>query len=105
LVPSFLAVPALKELVMDGVPAVYLGRIVSKENFRVFIFSASGTQRLVESWDDYEQAMASGIWYAIRDEINPVEEQQITRPVRVRKAKATAIDILDADDFLPTASA
>lgn len=49
---------------MEGIPAEYLGRIVSKENFRVFIYSSNGTTKLVNSWDEYERHMETGLWFA-----------------------------------------
>lgn len=49
---------------MKGTPAIYLGRIVDKKHFRVFIYGAHGQKRLVESWDAFEAAMESGVWFA-----------------------------------------
>ncbi len=43
---------------------MYLGRIVSKENFRAYIYSPDGSQKLVESWDEYEKHMETGLWLA-----------------------------------------
>jgi hypothetical protein len=56
---------------MKGTPAIYLGRIVDKTNFRVFIYGANGEKKLVESWDDFEASMQSGIWFTTADEIKP----------------------------------
>lgn len=49
---------------MKGTPAIYLGRIVEKKNFRAFIYGANGERRLVESWEEFEANMQSGIWFA-----------------------------------------
>ncbi len=54
---------------MQGAPAIYLGRIVQKEHFRVFIYNADGTKKLVKSWDDYEHHMSLGIWFATRKDV------------------------------------
>lgn len=51
---------------MKGNPAMYLGRVVDKAHFRVFIYDAEGKQKLIESWDDFESHMQSGIWFAER---------------------------------------
>lgn len=110
---------------MDSAPAIYLGRIVKKENFRAFIYGPNGTSKLVESWDDFENAMASGLWFATREDAQ-VSIVAPEKPKRVRKAKKgdTAVEILEAeesvdevlpaedlafevepeDDFLPKAS-
>lgn len=42
---------------MDGEPAKYLGRVVSKNNFRAFIYAPHGGQRLVESWEEFESSI------------------------------------------------
>lgn len=55
---------------MEGIPASYLGRIVSKDNFRVYIYSSSGQSKLVNSWDEYECHMESGLWFAVMPELN-----------------------------------
>lgn len=49
---------------MKGTPAIYLGRIVEKKNFRTFVYGADGQKKLVESWDAYEAAMQSGLWFS-----------------------------------------
>lgn len=48
----------------------YDGRWVSKENFRVFVYNEAGMQKLVNSYDEYEKALATGIWYAQKDKID-----------------------------------
>lgn len=49
---------------MDGATAIYLGRIVDKKHFRVFIYSSDGQKKLVSSWDDFENHMQTGLWFA-----------------------------------------
>jgi outer membrane biosynthesis protein TonB len=65
---------------MKGTPAIYLGRIVNKEHFRTFVYGTKGEQKLVESWEAYEVAMQSGIWFATREDalesVAPVEEME-----------------------------
>lgn len=48
---------------MELETVMYLGREVPKEGFRVFVYGRNDTQQLIESWEYYEQAMASGIWF------------------------------------------
>lgn len=88
---------------MEGVPAVYLGRMVSKEHFRAFVYSMDGSQKLVESWDDYEQHMESGLWFSTKEDATariPAE-----KPKRSRKAVTeTKLELKEEpidDDFLP----
>lgn len=49
---------------MKGTPAIYLGRIVEKKNFRAFIYGVNGQRRLVNSWEEFEANMQSGLWFA-----------------------------------------
>lgn len=41
----------------------YLGRIVPKEGFRVFIYNINKEQKLVESWEEYLKEISSGLWH------------------------------------------
>lgn len=80
---------------MDGKPAIYLGRIVSKENFRAFIYGASGTTRLVESWDEFESYMQTGLWFATKsDALIPTENdisQKAKRPPKSKKVEVVTL--------------
>lgn len=60
---------------MKGTPAIYLDRIVEKKNFRAFIYGANGERRLVESWEEFEANMQSGVWFAT------VEDAQASKAV------------------------
>ncbi len=53
---------------MEGTPAMYLGRIVEKKNFRAFIYGPNGEQRLAESWEEFEANMQSGVWFASKED-------------------------------------
>lgn len=91
---------------MNGFPATYLGKIVDKTNFRVFIYGIGGAKKLVESWDEYERFMETGLWFATLEEVDSpkvideplvMDEPVIEKPKRGRKA------IDKDDDFLPKA--
>jgi hypothetical protein len=87
----------LKDGFMEGIPALYLGRLVSKDNFRTFIYAPSGAKKLVESWEEYERHMGTGLWFASREgsKINGLKEHEVKEPKkRQKKVKST-------DDFLP----
>lgn len=98
---------------MNNSPAIYLGKIVSKENFRVFIYAPDGSQKLVESWGEYQSHMQTGLWFAEKDKIKIDVEVEVDsdikidleKPRRARKAvekKATSQEFID--DFLPKKS-
>ncbi len=66
---------------MDGMVANYLGRIVSKENFRVFIYSSDGAKKLVNSWDEYQSYIETGLWFATPEDVNEI------KPIEIKKKK------------------
>lgn len=103
---------------MEGTPAMYLGRIVDKKNFRAFIYSPNGQQRLAESWEEFEANMQSGLWFATRENAesskalgDEYEQPMPSKKPRKLKAKPVLVeeikDVGDAsvfevtDDFLP----
>lgn len=72
-----------KDEEMDGVPAIYLGRIVSKEHFRVFIYAPDGSQKIVNSWDDFEKHVETGLWFSTKEDA--MTRIPVEKPKRVRK--------------------
>ena len=72
---------------MKGTPAIYLGRIVEKKNFRAFIYAPNGDQRLVESWEEFEANMQSGLWFATSQDVKEslIAEKPKTRTRRPKK--------------------
>lgn len=60
---------------------LYNGRWVKKENFRTFIYNASG-QKLVNSWIEYEHEIGTGEWFSHPDEV--IEPQ---KPVNIRTGR------------------
>lgn len=75
---------------MKGVTAIYQGRIVSKKNFRTFIFASDGSQKLVESWDEYQAHMQTGVWFSSLEDIKPKTRQR-------RSKKAEPLVIIEED--------
>lgn len=59
---------------MKGTPAIYLGRIVEKKNFRTFVYGSNDEKKIVESWEAYEAAMQSGIWFATVEDAKAMKE-------------------------------
>lgn len=54
---------------MTGEHVIYDGRLVPKEGFRVFIYGSDGKQKLVESWSDYENHLATGVWFSTKADV------------------------------------
>ena len=93
---------------MKGTPAIYLGRIVEKKNFRTFVYGPNGEKKIVESWDAYEAAMQSGIWFATVEDakaINAVEdviEKPKSKPRSRAKPKTDKVEEVDeSESVLP----
>lgn len=94
--------PAFKDEMMEGTPAVYLGRIISKENFRAFIYAPNGGRRLVESWEEFEANMQTGLWFATPEETQgsvevPDEKPKAAKP---RPSRAKKVQVAPAEDDL-----
>ena len=64
-----------KDLVMDDQQVLYLDRWVSREHFRTFVYNKEG-QKLVKSYDEYCQAISSGLWTATP--YKEIQESQFT---------------------------
>lgn len=92
---------------MQAAPAIYLGKIVSKENFRAFIYSPSGTKKLVESWDAFQAHMSTGLWFASKkdlpsQEVKAEEEivQEKPKPVRRERKQKVEPKVVTPEDKL-----
>lgn len=95
---------------MKGTPAIYLGRHVDKQNFRTNVYSPDGKKKLVESWEAFEAAMESGLWFATRedamDSVPPVEDESLgdeilkpkPKPKSKPKPKPVKVEELEEED-------
>jgi hypothetical protein len=67
---------------MQGESVLYNGRLVPKENFRVYIFSLSGEKKLVNSWDEYQSHMECGLWFSTeKDMLTAQELEKISQEI------------------------
>ena len=94
---------------MNGAPATYKGRIVSKEHFRAYIYAPNGNKKLVESWDEFERHMETGLWFANKkDAVQSVVAEVVEdekpkakkKPVKMEVVKEVDVKEIE-DDFLP----
>lgn len=60
---------------MNESQVLYLGRWVSKDHFRTFVYSKDG-KKLAKSYDEYCQLISSGIWNA--EPLKMIEESSFT---------------------------
>lgn len=85
---------------MEGTTAIYLGRIVNKENFRTFIYDSSNNKKLVNSWNEFESHMGSGLWFSepvpekIPEITNRVDTEE-TKTKRGRKKKEENLSLVE----------
>lgn len=82
---------------MEGEFVVYEGRKVPKDNFRAFVYGTDNKRKLVESYEQFEEAMASGIWFATNDEVHAIAS---IKPKDKKKQKECAET---QDEFLANA--
>lgn len=55
---------------------MYLGRWVNKEHFRTFVYNEK-SEKIVNSYDEYEAAIASGLWFAERPIASPKKPKKV----------------------------
>lgn len=72
---------------MKGTTAIYKGRIVDKKIFRAFIYGVNGEKKLVESWNEFENHMQTGIWFASRQDALAAKPEPEIEPEVEAKAK------------------
>ena len=115
---------------MKGTPAIYLGKIVSKKHFRAYVYASNGQKKLVESWEEFEASMQSGIWFANTDDADVNKRipdgaetvgagEKIKRKYKTKQKQKSNIEPVDesedvlqdndsvfevTDDFLPKES-
>jgi hypothetical protein len=58
---------------------LYLGRWVNRDHFACFVYKSTG-ERLVKSYDEFSDAIASGTWFATKDDLKKSVE-----PVRTEE--------------------
>ena len=66
----------------DVSQVMYQGRWVSKDYFRVFVYSEIG-QKLANSYDEYTKLIESGLWFSAKENIG--KEPVSSKPSRKSK--------------------
>jgi hypothetical protein len=61
---------------MQGEMVIYNGRAVSRKNFRAFIFSVNGERKLVNSYDEFEDHIGTGIWFPSKESVEQVKSKK-----------------------------
>ena len=58
----------------------YLGRLVSKDGFRVYVYGLEAQKKLVTSWEQYQAHLETGNWHSSIDEIPKKETPVEAKP-------------------------
>ena len=54
---------------MAGEHVIYQGRLIPKAGFRAFIYSYDNSQKLVNSWEEYEKNIATSVWFSTKKDV------------------------------------
>jgi hypothetical protein len=74
---------------MQGTQVVYNGRSIAKDGFRAFIYAADGITKLVNSWEEYIEHIASGTWFSNPEEaIFPLDSKEDVKKTPLKVASA-----------------
>lgn len=74
---------------MKEAPAIYLGQVIDKKNFRTFIYASNNQKKLVESWEEFQKHVSSGLWFARNEDAIKNKKSKSSK-------KTSAISILNA---------
>lgn len=92
---------------MNETKADYLGRIVDKKHFRAFIYAPNGDSKLVETWDDFEAQISTGVWFDTKDKAeesfvsDDVKKSKKGLPAKPKKSKKEEeVDAISLGDLL-----
>ena len=55
---------------------IYNGQQVFKKHFRAFLYHPNGQRRVANSWQDFSDSIASGVWFDDISKIPKVEEEK-----------------------------
>ena len=72
----------------------YQGRMVPKNNFRVFIYEVNGKKRVVNSFEEYEAYLNTGKWFSMQSEAIDVKKLQDEK----EKLKAVQEDLKELSE-------
>lgn len=77
---------------MEGDFVVYEGRKVPRAHFRAFVYGTDNKQKLVNSYEEFEAAMATGIWFATKEEANGLLVKFEDKPKKKQSVRAETQD-------------
>lgn len=57
----------------------YNDRYIDPQNFRAYVYSPEGKRHLAESWAEFEDKMASGLWFKSVHESVEIKEKKYSQ--------------------------
>ena len=63
---------------------LYLGRWVSREHFKAFVYNSSG-QKLMNNYEEFSEAISSGTWFAEQKDIPKSNDKVVNMKGNVGK--------------------
>lgn len=61
---------------------IYNGKRMLKNHFRAFVYGADNQKKVVNSWDEYEKHVETGIWFSKKNLV-PIKKKQRTRKIPI----------------------
>lgn len=61
---------------MTGPTVIYDNRVIPKAGFRAFIYGANGETKLVNSWEEFEAYVQTGVWFPNMEALNAATDKK-----------------------------
>ena len=69
---------------------IYNGQRIQKHHFRAFVYGLDDKTKLVNSWDEFEAHMATGLWF-------PSKEDVPTKAIKTPRKKPIKSEVLEVE--------
>lgn len=63
---------------------LYLGRWVSREHFKAFVYNSTG-EKLANDYDEFSEMISSGTWFAEKSDIPSRPKESNVLPIENKK--------------------
>lgn len=63
---------------------LYLGRWVSREHFKAFVYNSTG-EKLANDYDEFSEMISSGTWFAEKSDISSQPKESNVLPNKNKK--------------------
>ena len=70
----------------QGPTVVYQGRVIPRDGFRAWIYALDNQSKLVNSWEEYQSEISSGVWFSSKKDVEERKAQAVENKPAARKA-------------------